>query len=592
MYPYGAIGNCHINALVKDCGSIDWLCLPRPDSPPVFGKILDPQGGHFSILSPDGAKGVPRYISNTNILETHFTQKNGAEYKIIDFCPRFEQFGRIYRPPTLIRKVIPIKGSPTIQVDCKPVDGWSKTPLGVTQGNSHIRFQKGQSDDSALRLTTNMPMTYLIDNVSFAFHEPIYFVLTWGSSLESDIRPTVEMFLIQTTDYWRTWVKHCNIPTLFQQEVIRSALALKLHCYEDTGAILASLTCSLPEEVGHERNWDYRFCWLRDAYFSLSAFHNLGHFEEMEGFLKFLLQIAENAKQDGLHPVYKLDSTLPLPELSHDNWTGFDGSKPVRSGNDAATHVQNDVYGEMILCLAPLFFDDRFSSHRTSALESLIGKLANQCIATLGVVDAGVWEFRNAWKVHSFSTLLCWAGIERVERLVKLGKCNFDLEKLTQGKLKAEALLKGSTIAGSVRNSSDDPSFDASLSLLPILRYSDKELSRKTLYEIMENLGMKEGDEPPAFFYRYIKKDDFGNPKTPFLAISFWMASAFAAIGDVKMAHSIIEKTKVSANSLGLYSEHYNSKTKMQLGNFPQAYSHVGLINSAFAVSPPWDQIL
>jgi GH15 family glucan-1,4-alpha-glucosidase len=592
MYPYGAIGNCHINALIKDSGSIDWLCLPRPDSPPIFGKILDPQGGHFSISSPDGAKGVPRYVSNTNILETTVVQKNGAEYKIIDFCPRFEQYGRMYRPPTLIRKVIPIKGSPSIQVECKPVDGWSKNPLGIIQGNSHIRFTRSENTDSVLRLTTNLPLTYLIENISYTFHEPIYFVLTWGSTLENDIRPTVEMFLTQTADYWRTWVKHCNVSTLFQQDVIRSALALKLHCYEDTGAILASLTTSLPEEVGHERNWDYRFCWLRDAYFALSAFHNLGHFEEMEGFVKFLLQIAHHSKEEGLHPVYRLDSTLPLPELSYDNWSGFHQSKPVRSGNDAATHVQNDVYGEMILCLAPLFFDDRFGHHRTSALEVLLGKLANQCIATLGSVDAGVWEFRNAWKIHSFSTLLCWAGLERVERLVRKGSCNFDLEKIHMGMKKAEELIRAATRDGSVRNSADDPSFDASLALLPILRYPDKDLNRKTLYELMDKLGMKEGDEIPAFFYRYIKHDDFGTPKTPFLAISFWMASAFAALGDIKVAQTIIEKTLAAENRLGLYSEHFDPRNKIQLGNFPQAYSHVGLINSAFAVSPPWHEIL
>jgi GH15 family glucan-1,4-alpha-glucosidase len=360
MYDYGVIGNCHINALVSNKGSIDWLCLPQPDSPPVFGKLLDPHGGDFTIESSDGVEGVQSYVTNTNILETIFTQKNGAKFKITDFCPRFEQYGRMYRPPMIIRIVTPLSESSLIKVNCNGVDGWGKKPLGILHGNSHVRFTGFQNQDQ-LRLTTNMPLTYLNSGQPFVLHEPLYFALTWGAPFESDLKSTCETFLMSTEKYWTTWVKHCQIPTQYQDEVIRSALVLKLHCFEDTGAILASLTSSLPEEVGNVRNWDYRFCWLRDAYFSLTAFHSLGQFEEMEGFLRFLLNIAHQSNEDdGLHPVYKLDSGLPLPEISHEAWKGWHGSTPVRSGNEAATHVQNDVYGEMILSLAPIFFDERF----------------------------------------------------------------------------------------------------------------------------------------------------------------------------------------------------------------------------------------
>ncbi|MHB8483480.1 MAG: glycoside hydrolase family 15 protein, partial [Nitrospiria bacterium] len=292
MYPYGLIGNCQVSGLVSENGSLDWLCLPRPDSEPVFGRILDEEGGHFSISKADPeekSNSFQRYIQNTNILQTKIALGGGSAFQITDFCPRFEQHGRMYRPIAIFRIVEPLSGSPAIRVSCKPVEGWSKTPARRVRGNSHLRFDVQQGD---LRLATNMPMTYLAEETPFPLKEKLYFGMTWGLGIEDDLIKVSENFLDNTANYWRSWVKHCSIPTLYQNETIRSALALKLHCYEDTGAILAALTTSLPEEPGGGRNWDYRFCWLRDAYFVLSAFHHLGHFEEMEGFLKYLLNIA------------------------------------------------------------------------------------------------------------------------------------------------------------------------------------------------------------------------------------------------------------------------------------------------------------
>ncbi|MBP8257993.1 MAG: glycoside hydrolase family 15 protein, partial [Opitutaceae bacterium] len=308
MYPYGLIGNCHVSAHIHESGSVDWLCLPRPDSDPVFGRILDPEGGHFSISSPTSSaqvKTTQRYLPNTNILVTEVSTSKGDTFRITDFCPRFEQYGRVYRPAALFRIVEPLAGTPSIRVSCRPVTGWGKEYARGMRGNSHVRYDiRGEY----LRLLTNMPLTYLYEERPFALTEKTYFALTWGLGIEDDLAKVSHEFLDQTTRYWRMWVKHCSIPVLHQEEVIRSALALKLHCYEDTGAILAALTTSLPEEPGGPRNWDYRYCWLRDAYFSLTAFHNPGHFEEMEGFLKFLLNIAytHEHSRERLAPVYTL----------------------------------------------------------------------------------------------------------------------------------------------------------------------------------------------------------------------------------------------------------------------------------------------
>lgn len=221
--------------------------------------------------------------------------------------------------------------------------------------------------------------------------------MSWNSSVDEDLQLVSHRFLTQTQQYWKTWVKHCSIPSLFQKETIRSALTLKLHCFEDTGAILAALTTSLPEEPGNTRNWDYRYCWLRDAYFVLTFFHNLGHFEEMEGFLKFILDIAHHheASRERLAPVYTLGRELPLPEIIHKNWAGFQNSSPVRHNNQAAEHIQNDVYGEMILALSPVFFDERFYDLRTKEYEDLLIHFAKFATKSISLPDAGLWEVRN-----------------------------------------------------------------------------------------------------------------------------------------------------------------------------------------------------
>ncbi len=589
MYNYGLIGNCNVSALVHESGTIDWLCLPRPDSQPVFGRLLDSEGGAFSIeLASESSKSFQqKYLENTNILTTVIRSPEGA-FRITDFCPRFEQHGRLFRPLNLFRIVEPIEGSPSIRVSFKPVSGWDKKSVPASTGNSHLRFE---IRESVLRLTTNMPLTYLNDGTAFQLKEKLYFCLGWNSSLEEDLIQVSERFLSQTEHYWKSWVKHCSIPSLYQRETIRSALALKLHCFEDTGAILAALTTSLPEDRGGNRNWDYRHCWLRDSYFVLSAFHNLGHFEEMEGFLKFLLDIAHHheASKGRLSPVYSLNRELPVPETIHSNWSGFQNSSPVRSNNQAAEHVQNDVYGEMILTLAPIFFDERFLHLRTKEHEELLGHLATLASNSIGMPDAGPWEVRDGWQKHSFTNLMCWAGLERLERIQKSGYLKNISIQLSGQIERAERELELAIKENSLRNGLNDESFDAALSLLAVLRYSDKKLSSNTLDCIIRTLWVPDGN---GFFFRYLRKDDFGVPKSAFVVCSFWIAQALARLKRNDEAQSILNEAVLSANHLGLFSEHFDPINKRQLGNFPQTYSHVGLINAAFEISPPWSEVL
>ncbi len=584
-YPYGLIGNARVSALCGADGSVDWLCLPRPDSPPVFGRLLDPEGGHFRIGPAEGPPGTQAYLPNTNVLETSFRLPDGSAYRILDFCPRFLQHGRTYRPASLFRIVEPLEGSPFVRVSVRPVDGWDRTPLTPRAGNSHLRFERGRD---FLRLATNAPLTYLEEERPFGLKEPLFFALTWDEPLEADLAAVSRDFLARTVGYWRDWVRRCNVPARHQAETIRSALTLKLHCHEDTGAILAGVTTSLPEEPGGVRNWDYRYCWLRDAHFCLGAFRRLGQFEEMEGFLKFLLDLAHR-EEGRLRPVYRLDRSLPLPEREHP-WAGWAGGRPVREGNQAAEHVQNDVYGEMVLTLCPLFLDERLRDLRHPDHERLLGLLAQRCDASIGQPDAGPWEIRGASRVHAFTQLMAWAGLDRAVALRRrglLGGIDLDLEA---ARARAAAALESTARGGSLRASEGSDAADASLLLAPVLRYPMERLCSGTVDLIRREL--KVGDGPEGFLYRYRTEDDFGQPRSAFVVCSFWLVQALARLDRLPEARAAMERALEAALPLGLLSEHYDPQRRLSLGNYPQAYSHVGLIHAAFAVSEPWDELL
>lgn len=592
MYDFGLIGNCQISALVDKNASIRWLCLPRLDSTPIFGSLLDSNGGHFSTAPTDFINSSQKYLANTNILVTDFDCGDDGAISVTDFCPRFEQHGRMYRPAAIFRVIKPERGFPKIRTSCMPVLGWEKTPMTPGRANSHLRYEY---PDGLLRVVTNIPLTLLLSNEPFHLQEPAYIALLWDSPLEADLKHVTLDFLERTERYWRTWVKHCAIPPLFQDEVIRSALALKLHCYEDTGAIIAATTTSLPETIGGERNWDYRFCWLRDAFFTLNAFFHLNHFEEMEGYLRFILNIVNY--QDDLAPLYGLDQRIPIPEVEHLNWSGYKNSGPVRSNNAAANQIQNDIYGELLLTLAPIYLDQRFQHLRSKQLDKTIFWLTDRCCNLVGKSDAGIWEIRGGSQEHSFTNAMCWAGINRTLKMFAFGKLQAPTIQYENDLKVAEQMaigrIEAATKDGVVRNSPTDDTLDASLLMLPIIHFPDVDLSRRTVSAIANELrAAPPGEFGENLVFRYRRSDDFGNPENPFMICSFWLAQAYACLGNRGKGAAILSSISICANSLGLYAEHYSVKDRQQLGNFPQTYSHVGVVNAAFAVSPSWMEIL
>ncbi len=377
---------------------------------------------------------------------------------------------------------------------------------------------------------------------------------------------------------------------MYQDAVIRSALALKLHCFEDTGAIVAAMTTSIPESPGSGRTWDYRYCWLRDAYYALGAFRLLGQFEERESFIHYLLNVAGGAQDLNLSPLYCVDGEVGPEERILESWPGFNGDGPVRVGNGAALHTQNDVFGEMVLCLVPIFLDDRYGSDRSKATLKLLEDLSRKAISLAGQPDAGIWEYRTKWKPQTFSSLMCWAAADRMARVAKrhapdlVGEFRGAAERI-HSEILAKAWCPSIGGFGASYGSCD---LDASLLQMAHLRFlplDDPQL-RTTID------GIRDGLSKDGWLFRYRLDDGFGSPTAAFIICTFWLVEALADVGLTAEAKTVMDRVHSTLSSLGLISEDYETSTLRMGGNFPQAYSHVGLIRAAFAASPGWADVL
>jgi len=580
----GLIGNCQVSALVRCSGAIVWSCMPRFDSPPLFASLLDESsGGAFLIGPADGGAGVQRYLPNTNVLETRFESAEGA-FRVLDFAPRFMLYERSFRPTKLVRIVEPLRGTPRICVSCVPVQGWSRQAAPREAGSHHLSFRGYEAE---VRLTTDAPLSYLTGE-PFALTERRHFVLAWGAPVEEALAPLCEHFLRETVRYWQQWVKHCDIPPLYQEQVIRSALALKLHCFEDTGAIVAAMTTSIPEAPGSGRTWDYRYCWLRDAFYALGAFRHLGQFEEREQFLNFLLNVAASSPELDLAPLYRIDGRSDLAEQTLEAWSGFQGEKPVRVGNAAAAHRQNDVFGEMVLALTPLFLDARFREQVTPPVLDLVTRLARKAISVAGQPDAGIWEYRTEWRPQTFSSVMCWAAADRMSRIATVHR-PADAQEFTAAADHIRQLLLSHAVSPDRKCLVADfggTEVDAALLQAVTLRLLPPDDARMhaTVDAVRADL------EHHGWLKRYRTNDGFGVPSVAFMLCTFWLIEALATLGRANESRTLMEQLHAVHAPLGLLAEDLDPTNGLMWGNYPQAYSHVGLIHAAFAASPRWSE--
>jgi GH15 family glucan-1,4-alpha-glucosidase len=583
------IGNCAFQALIDDHAAVRWLCWPRFDSSFVFGDLLDEErGGAFTIAPREQSFNTDQdYLPNTNILRTVFSTAS-ASFEVIDFAPRFRQYERFFKPTMLVRRVRPLSGCPSVRVACRPVYDYGRAALTPLTASNHIYWNVPGSE---LRLTTNLPLSYVLESRPVVLEHDVYLVLTWGRPLEAPLAETVEAFLQHTRDYWRAWTKHGVLTENYQDEVIRSALTLKLHQFEDTGAITAATTTSLPEHPGSGRNWDYRFCWLRDACFTLGALRRLGQFEELEEFITYLINIAESSP-DQLQPVYGISGEPELSELVLEHLRGYQGHGPVRVGNAAYSQSQHDVYGEMIAAIAPVFVDLRFrdlaGAHSTALLRRLLARVGD----TLELPDAGLWEKRDRPRLHTFTLLMHWAGARAACRI---GERIGDRQLAEQGRT---LMMRASRIIeercwredlGHYSDAVDTDHADASLLLMVNLGYlpPDHPRALRHVTNLGERLGASNG-----LLHRYTHDDGIGATSSAFTVCGFWQAEALARLGLRDESEGLFEKLIAHGNHVGLLSEDIDPTTGSQWGNFPQTYSHVGMINAAFAISPAVGTIL
>lgn len=583
VYQSGIVGNCSFIAHIDTSTNVSWLCMPRFDSSFIFGSLLDQQrGGEFSILPDSTFSTKQYYIENTNILCTEIEGKSGR-YRVTDFAPRFSLYERYFKPLMLIRKIEPLSGSPRVKITCKPVTDYGERPLQAFPASNHIDFFGA---DSPIRLTTNFSINHILDEQFAVLNETKYLVLTYGTPLEAPLSNTVEDFLMRTKTYWQQWIKKTSIGNLYQDPVIRSALVLKIHQYEDTGAIIAASTTSLPEHPGSGRNWDYRYCWLRDAYYILQAFNHIGHFEEMEGYFNFIANIS--VKEEGRYqPLYSVTGERYLKEREI-ALNGYLGNKPVRIGNQASEHIQNDVYGQVLISLLPLYTDERFVVEERSDSSAWISSLLKKIEMVIDEPDAGLWEFRDIAGYFCYTYLFHWAGCKaaiKIAQRIRDKKLERWAQKLAQ---KAADRIESCYDAERkvYQHAVDSPYLDASTLQLIMMGYLDPASARA-----QDHLKVVEAAlaAPGGLFYRYKHEDDFGKPQSTFLITAFWHVEALACAGRIDEARQRFEQLLTYTNHLGLLSEDVDAGSGSQWGNFPQAYSHVGLMNAAYRISKKMD---
>lgn len=588
------IGNCSIATLIDKRARMVWSCFPRLDGDPAFCNLLmgedsdSRNDGVFDIELVGGTSCSQSYIENTAVLVTVLSDAAGNSLEITDYAPRFMQFDRVYRPPMVVRRVRPLKGRPRIRVRATPKFNWGADEPEVTRGNSHIRFV---GPAMSLRLTTDAPVAYLLDRTPFVVDRPLAFFFGADEPLRAGIDVMGREFLEKTIAHWQDWVRSLSIPFDWQEAVIRSAITLKMCNFEETGAIVAALTTSIPEAPFTGRNWDYRYCWIRDAYFVIQALNRLGTTRTMETYIGYITDIVDDENSRGakdIGPLFSVSRLSDREERIAEALPGYRGMGPVRTGNGAYTQVQNDVYGSIVLASMHAFFDHRLVRDGNEILFERLEGLGHRASEVFDQPDAGPWELRTIASIHTFSSVMCWAACDRLARIARrLGRN----DRATFWEKRAEEIhveidrRAFNEERGTFVSTFDGQDLDATLLLLAEIGFVKAKDPR--FVATVEAIGqsLRRGD----LLLRYATHDDFGHMTNGFLICGFWYVDALATIGKRKDAVAQFERLLAMRNSFGLLSEDADHLTGELWGNFPQTYSMVGLINSAVRLSRPWE---
>ncbi|QGM46266.1 glycoside hydrolase family 15 protein [Methylocystis heyeri] len=588
----GVVGNCSFAALINREAEVVWACMPRLDGDPVFHSLLGAPpaaegAGIYCVELEDYVQSEQSYDANTAILQTTLHGRHGA-LRITDFAPRFWWRDRSFFPPTLVRRLVPISGTPRIRIKLRPRFDYGATTPGITFGSHHIRYV---GPNLTLRLTTNAPVDYVREETTFNLNHPIDLILGADETLSEGVSQMAQMFEERTRSYWRHWTHRLAIPFEWQDAVIRAAITLKLCTYEPTGAIVAALTTSIPEAPGSQRNWDYRYCWVRDAYFVVRALNRLAAVRKMENYFSWLMNVVASAKENHVQPVYGVGLEAALPEEIVPQLPGYRGMGPVRIGNQAYEHIQHDGYGNVVLGVAQAFLDRRLISPPTRMDFLQLETMGHKAFAVYDKPDAGMWELRSRACVHTTSAVMCWAALDRLSLIAEhIG----EPERSRDWREKAERVKRAvverawSERRGSFVESFEGEHLDAGLLLMSEVGFLDADDPRmvSTFAQIERTLA-----HGPHLF-RYEAPDDFGVPQTAFNTCSFWRVDALARMGRKEEARDYFEQLLSCRNRLGMMSEDIMVETGEAWGNYPQTYSMVGIINCAMRLSRFWEKAI
>ena len=581
------IGNCSVSALIDRAGRFVWACAPRVDGDPVFSALMDgddPEHGFWAIELADMASIEQAYVRNTAVLRTVMTDDRGASVEILDFAPRHLKHSRIYRPIAFARVVRPLSGAPRITVRLRPSADWGGRRAEQTSGSNHIRYL---CTDLTLRLTTNCPVTHVQNERTFRLEGELAFFLGPDEGYDQSVMAGVSAALEQTIQHWKLWTRTLYVPLDWQEAVIRAAITLKLCVYEETGAIVAAMTTSVPEFPESGRNWDYRFCWVRDAYYTVRALNRLGAVDILENYLGYLRNLVDDARGGHVQPVYGVGLEADIGERVVDSVEGYRGMKPVRVGNQAHEHLQHDVYGQIVLPLVQAFFDERMLRLGTIDDFHALEKVGDRAFSMHDQTDAGLWEFRTIARVHTYSSVMCWAACDRLAKaarhlgLTERGELWDERARLIRARIEAEAYLPDE---GRFAASFGGTELDASLLQMTDLGFLDARDPRQVkTFEAVER-DLKRG----PYLFRYIHPDDFGEPETAFNFCTFWFIEALHLNGRTEEARAIFDEMLSRRTHAGLLSEDISLQDGELWGNYPQTYSLVGIINCAVLLSRSW----
>ncbi|MDD5503865.1 MAG: glycoside hydrolase family 15 protein [Candidatus Omnitrophica bacterium] len=588
-YDYAIIGNCTTAALIGSDCSIDWLCLPYFDSPSVFARLLDEGlGGYFRIKGVDTISITQAYIPRTPILKTVFVTKDGT-FEVRDYMPRFiNAREECYCPPEIHRDILLVSGNPKIIFELKPMPNYACAQADLCNEGDYIKIISQKGAYNSFYLYSNLDLDKIIRSEPMELRATSYALFSYHEKLEDINTDKVYIEYEKTKTYWLDWAYRTNVPGQFRDMVIRSAITLKLMTYQKTGAVIAAPTTSLPEIIGKDRNWDYRYCWIRDSAMVVDLYIRIGHLKTASNYMDFILN-RMLSKRANISIMYGINGEKVLEEKLLEHLSGYENSKPVRIGNNAYRQTQNDIYGQLIEAIYTYFVlnkrvkidfnEEIWTAVRTSAF------IASQ---QWMMPDQGMWERRQEPRHYVHSKLMSWVAMNRAAAIAKrIGKNQYVRKWLEiASEIKDDVLKNGwNDRIGSFTMYYGSDELDAANLLMLHYGFIDKADARmkNTVAKSMEML-VKDN-----FVFRYLGDDGLGVPKNSFIVCIFWMINALYLIGCKDKAKLMFDNIIRHANRFGLFSEDIEPGTGRLTGNFPQGYSHMAFIQTALLLQTDYN---